>query len=257
MAWEIYRLTSPSGGTYIGLTNQGCRLRWPQHVSAAKHGHTLHLPLGRAIQQHGPKSFVLDVMDILPTRELAAASEIALIAELNPRYNASPGGECASESAMLGAAKWRAANPEACWKQAYRASRMALRAAGVSERRDPRFSKWGGRLWIKSEKVSLARSNTKKSLRVAEHWATQDQSVRCANIAKAQKVRHAAMTPEERAERTAKARAAIVHSDAVKDARREGIKRFWAEMKADPAKYAELKARKSASAKAARSRPTT
>jgi hypothetical protein len=287
VGWELYRLTSPSGGTYIGLTKTGMRARWLAHQKVARKG-KVH-PLYCAIRKYGPESFRVDLMDVADTLEQANAAEIALIAELQPRYNVHPGGgdtggavsrmfwdrirqdpeafaayrarlsaackgRAVHPAQLSGAARWRGENPRGVWQTAWRASRLALRAAGVMEKRDPRFSRWGGRLWIKSEKLALARSSIKKSLRTADQWARmspEEKTERKAQISAGAKTRAATWSAEEKSERTAKARAAIVHSPEVKQARRDGIARYWAELKADPVRWAEVQQAKREKAQAA------
>lgn len=53
-----YRITCiPTGRVYVGITSQGLRRRWNQHLSASKKGST---KLSRAIRKYGKGAFVME-----------------------------------------------------------------------------------------------------------------------------------------------------------------------------------------------------
>lgn len=246
MTHYIYKLTSPSGNFYVGLTGQTVAARWKGHQKTCRAGKHFHLPLYRAMQKYGPDNFQVQTIQTTPDLPSAQAAERFWIAKLNPEYNNSEGGETFSKNCHKAAEQWRKDNPKEAWRTAYRASRMAR----TNLLKDPRFTD-KGRLIIQSAKVARMRADLGKSKRVATEWATQDQTVRCQNISTTQKARMAAMTPEQRRKGTEKARAAIKHTPEVKAARKAGISKFWAELKADPVRYAAFIANKRAKAQAA------
>lgn len=96
--YEIYRLTSPSGKSYIGLTSMGTEERWKKHVWRAQKEKRNH-PLYNAIRKYGEASFVVEIIDYACSREQARELEIQYIRN-HPRelsYNISPGGEADGE----------------------------------------------------------------------------------------------------------------------------------------------------------------
>jgi group I intron endonuclease len=100
--------------------------------------------------------------------------------------------------------QWRAENVRMAYKMSYRAMRMALRAQGIprGERRDPRFTKYGGRLWMGSPKVTNARANYGRADRTREQWATMPEAQKKQvhrQISESTKLHHAQKSPEERA----------------------------------------------------------
>lgn len=135
---------------------------------------------------------------------------------------------------MRAGAVWRERNKAAAYKLAYRGIRLARKANGHSLR-DPRFTKCG-RLWIPSKKVSAARKSYKGRRSLRAQWAEQDQTQRKASISAAQARLWAEQTPEKRAKslaQLAEARKRIIHSEEVKERRREGIRRYWAAKRAE------------------------
>src|SRR4051812_24608621 len=89
----VYRLTSPSGKSYIGITGQEVQERWRQHVVKAIRGFHLRHPLYCAIRKYGADSFIVEELQNRLTRAEALSLEVTLIAAERPRYNLSPGGE--------------------------------------------------------------------------------------------------------------------------------------------------------------------
>ena len=89
--FSIYRLTSPSGRTYVGYTGQPVKERVRQHVVKALNG--MKHPLSAAIRKYGFDSFVVEVLSTHETSEEAFAEEIRQIAAHPKGYNLSPGGD--------------------------------------------------------------------------------------------------------------------------------------------------------------------
>lgn len=163
--YAIYKLTSPSGRFYIGLTKTTVKERWRQHVSKALKTDYNH-PLYNAIRKYGAESFTVEQIDSANGKVSAAELEKHHISNSPKKllYNISPGGESDGEvggrifwerinnnpqmreeylkklsdvkktrdwsdyEAMSDAAKkWRAENPKEAYKLSYRASRIARR----------------------------------------------------------------------------------------------------------------------------------
>lgn len=158
----IYKLTSPSGRSYVGFTGQTVKVRWGQHARRAARG--AQHPLSAAIRKYGAGGFEVETLSAHDCLEAALAAEVEAIAALDARrYNLSPGGEMdwasgharmalkrqdpeydaayrASLSAGVRASEahaahmpglvaagtqWRIDNPREAWKVRNRATRVA------------------------------------------------------------------------------------------------------------------------------------
>lgn len=171
--YAIYRLTSPSGGCYVGMTAQSVSVRWGQHTRRAAAG--VNHPLYNAIRKYGADSFTVECLEVLDGINEAEAAEIRHIADLEKSYNISEGGlyngasgakrlaelrkdpewdaayrarlsegtkrseAHASHAKMLAdlALEWRKANPKAAYKSSLRALRLAA-ASDKNKRKAPR-----------------------------------------------------------------------------------------------------------------------
>ena len=58
----LYKATSPSGKSYIGITSKSVPERWKQHAYAASRGR--RGLLCSAIRKYGPEAFTLKVMAV-------------------------------------------------------------------------------------------------------------------------------------------------------------------------------------------------
>lgn len=269
--YEIYQATSPSGKSYIGLTRMGLCKRWSAHVKRATATSRRH-PLLDSIRKHTAGAFSLEVLDVVYGKPNAQTSEREWIARLRPALNLSPGGEADGEvgstifwdemhadpeakkvylallatgcrkrhetrpdliAAMAAKALlWRAQNPREAYLATMRGRRMSAKARGVTPR-DPRFAK-DGRLWIPSKKVRAARRSFKIRKSMRAQWAERDQSARTTSISASVKKKWAQVEGRDaRLAQLAEARKNIVHSDEVKERRREGIRRYWAAKRAE------------------------
>lgn len=163
----IYRITSPSGKSYIGLTKSKLKERWRQHVKRAQK--ELNHPFRRAIRKYGAENFAVEEIACAIGGENAGATEIACIAQekFEMLYNLTGGGEnngpegsrifwarmdadpaaraeyieklrVASrrsfaenphikEAMQNGAKEWRKNNPKEVWKVQNRATRIAAK----------------------------------------------------------------------------------------------------------------------------------
>lgn len=115
--YTIYRLTSPSGRSYAGLTSQPLQVRWGQHVRRAAKG--AHHPLCAAIRKYGAHAFTVEVLRTCATLEEAFAAEIEEIAALANSYNLSPGGVFDGPAGTSATAELRR---DPAWDAAYRAA---------------------------------------------------------------------------------------------------------------------------------------
>jgi hypothetical protein len=282
--YSIYKITSPSGRSYIGLTKSKISERWRQHVKRA-YSLLENKPFYNAIRCYLPESFLVEQIDTANSKAEAQKLEQKHIAEspVGYLYNLSPGGEADGEAgarifwqAMAEnpeakaayleklskvkleddwsdypamsqrAQEWRAANPA----EAYHASRRALRIAsrsGSQPPREPAPRTLKDRLMWKHKRAACTRENA------FALWARRTDAERSAlaqKISDKAVARWAEVTdPAERSAKTAAARAAI---DRGKQgpAASAGIKRFWAELRQDPVRYAEYMARRVATRKA-------
>jgi len=214
----IYKITSPSGKSYIGITRQKLSERWRQHYARAFTTNKRH-PFLEAIRKYGKEAFLVEQIDEAASEQEALALEVHHIAEAKTNkvgYNLSAGGEYDWEKGVeslaerrkdpqfdaqyranlsLGcrvseahaarwgalaskAQKWREDNPKMAWKASYRASRIASKVRGGASKRDPRFSTCG-RLWMGGAKhIQVARAALGKSERTAVQWATRSAEER-------------------------------------------------------------------------------
>lgn len=88
--YSIYRLTSPSGKTYIGYTGQPVMERIRQHVGRAKRGGKFIIC--EAIRKYGIENFTIETLSTWGTEEEAWAEEVVQIAAHPNGYNISLGG---------------------------------------------------------------------------------------------------------------------------------------------------------------------
>lgn len=277
--YQIYKLTSPSGKFYIGLTKKGLRVRWNNHVTKAFRRPDYNHGLYNAIRKYGPSVFITEVIDEaqskqeaqkLERRHIAAASKTLL-------YNVSPGGEADGgigaklfwenlnndpeakaeylkrlsdvkkasdwsdyESMSRARDKWRKENP----KEAYRIARRNLRIATRNvQPKAPDLRPLKERLLWKHKRWQMHGKNT------ANFWATcpEEKKADIVERARAKAVAQwqAITDSEQRAQLTEKARNAIDRTKQGKAAS-GGVKRWWAELKADPVRYAEYIAKRKA-----------
>lgn len=278
--YEIYKITSPSGRSYIGLTSMGLRERWRKHQLRAETG--INHPFYCAIRKYGPENFTVELVCTALGKHAAQQAEMREIAKRakDNLYNVSPGGEADGEAGSKvfwdrmrsdpaararytkklsrvkkendwtdyeatqeKAQEWRRENP----KEAHRLSRRASRVAARAQNRgiatiDNRPLK--ERLMWKHKRGEKARENA------LALWASRDEDARKevgAKIRVAQKAVWDKKTdPEERSKLTEKARASIDRSKQG-PAASKGIKKFWEDLKKDPERYAEYMGRRTAS----------
>lgn len=272
----IYRITSPSGKMYIGLTGQTLRERWLAHIKHGKRRKFNH-PLYNAIKKYGHENFLCEVIEKSLTKEEAQEREkhhIALIPK-GFRYNISDGGETDCETgrrvfwesiradpekrkeyiAKLSkskldnnqtdyvelqklAMKWRKDNPRLAWKASHRAIRIASKNR---PQKQPDIRPLKERLMWKHNRAGMTKKNA------TELWARRtadEKAVVGSLISKGQKEHLSTKSVKELSDLTSKARASINRS-IQGPAASKGIKAFWVELRKDPVKYKEyIEARK-------------
>lgn len=133
--YTIYKITSPSGKFYVGLTRMTVKARWGAHCSVALRG-AKRSPFYSAIRKYGKDAFILSALETVPDLASANAAEIKWIAVLNATdrnigYNYSPGGGHDSVTGVEGM-RIKLSDPE--WAAAYkeRLSR-GIRASRAAE----------------------------------------------------------------------------------------------------------------------------
>lgn len=267
--YSIYKLTSPSGGVYVGLTGQTVHERWLSHVKRAKS--RINHPLYNSIRKHGRDAFTVETLESGLTEKEASEREkyhISLI-PVQVRYNISDGGEtdgaagakifwdrmnanpeemaaykaklskiklandCSDyESMQAKAAEWRKNNPKEAYKISRRGSRVAAKLDGRKPIIKPVRALKEKLLWKHRRDLATRRSVTKV-------WAERDVNTKAAignKISETHKLNNSLKSKEERNDMVAYARSKV---DQVKRAKAAsaGIKQFWVDLKKDPVKY--------------------
>jgi len=115
--YQIYRILSPSGRFYIGLTKSKLSTRWQQHRKKAET--KINHPLYNAIRKYGPDSFLVETLDYAPDKPSAQILEMAYIAATDSSnlYNISAGGEADGETG--GYAFWDKLNQDPVARKSY------------------------------------------------------------------------------------------------------------------------------------------
>ncbi len=271
----IYKITSPSGKSYIGLTKSTLKERWRQHVRRAineKHNH----PFYNAIRKYGADAFNVQHIASAKGSKNAEVTEVSCIAQETNRYNLSIGGENngktgsdifwarmradpaamevyranlvkaqrsrppeSAENALKkkeAAAKWRVDNPREAWKNSYRASRTSRQRSTGIKVVIPEIP-LKEKLLAKHKGIFLGRQRS-----VAETWARRTEKevlIISTKISETLKDKYAndESFKETNSAQLATARGNIDREKQGKNAS-AGLKKYWADLKQDPEKYA-------------------
>lgn len=226
--YSIYKLTSPSGRSYVGFTTQDVSERWRQHVSRSRRN--VKHPLCAAIAKYGADTFVVETLASYENLEEALRAEIDAIACLETPYNVSAGGEF---DCGAGAARFRELLQDPDWRAEY----VAKLSAGLKT--SAAFKESRERL--KDVLTNWRRDNPTEAHRLA---------LRALRIG-ANKTGRKSKPVDGRIPREPKGKAAKLHKSR---ASRDAAKRHWAEMPAD--KKADITARISASVAKAHAQKT-
>lgn len=273
--YYIYRLTSPSGRSYIGLTGRSVKERWQKHGRTAQSCKGRH-PLYDAMRKYGIDSFLVETIACTYGLIDAQYLERLFISVNENGYNILPGGENGSEAAKIfwtqiksdpvayenyrqklrdaqalrkangenntvireAAKKWRDDNP----REAYRIARRGLRVAvkknttkGANE----------------SERQSRANRPLKERLLekhkgrylarsrgVASVWASRSETEKLTVAGKISVTLKKYYENGDRVDREQleRARSAIDRSKQA-PAASKGLKKFWEDLKKDPVRY--------------------
>lgn len=272
-AYEIYRLTSPSGKSYIGLTNMGTSERWKKHILRAFNENRNH-PLYNAIRKYGADSFLVETIDYALSKKHAQQLEIEHIAK-HPQhilYNISPGGEADGETGSAIFWKRMEENPEEkeayiqklsdtqksrgpeahahlspaaqVWreehpKEAYKISRRNVRK--TPSHKNPK--KVDTRPLI--EKLRWKHNRPEASRIMKQDWwnnAGEERRKEIAeNVSKGKKKEWEDKSPEEQQEMIERLdqMQKSVNRSVQGEAASKGLKRFWEELRKDPVQYRE------------------
>lgn len=264
--YSIYKLTSPSGRSYVGLTKTSVHVRWLNHVKRANTGK--NHPLYNAIRKYGRENFIVETLETGLTEQEASVREKYHIPLLVNRYNISDGGETDGEFgsrifwakmnsdpearaayiAKLSETKlandwvdyeafikksqrWRKDNP----KQAYKSSMRAIRIANRGRDMSPATEE----LSLKERLYRKHKNGEFRSKYVTKMWSERTEDVKkdvFDKISATTRAKHASKSEDELREMTSKARNSI---DRVKQgaAASKGIKAYWVRLKEDPVAY--------------------
>ncbi len=161
----LYKLTSPSGKSYVGISLKGIAARWSKHVEHAM-GKRTSGALYAALRKYGPETFTRIVLaeeddwDTLRAMEIAAIRAHQTLAPLG--YNITQGGEgtrtrlSAQARAKISAAqKARYQRPE---------ERARLLAVGAAARERKSAKQRGIRSELKRQRAEYTKSPEFKAL---------------------------------------------------------------------------------------------
>lgn len=87
--WVYKVINNQNGDFYFGITTRPTK-RWNDHVSHSKKERTRFY---NAIQYYGKDAFSFHLLEVYESTPLAKEREIALIAEFDPEYNSTGGGD--------------------------------------------------------------------------------------------------------------------------------------------------------------------
>lgn len=280
MTYQIYKLTSPSGKFYIGLTKQGIKTRWDNHVRKALTQLAYNHGLYNAIRKYGAAAFTTEELAVAQSKQEAQRLEKKFIAgsDKSKLYNISPGGEADGETggkifwdrmrndpAAMEAyvkklsdakrandtsdytymqeclQKWRRENRKVAYQLARRGTRIMNRRVPAPPS-DERTLK--DKLMWKWKKGEVVRKNTTAFW---EHCSDEKRAEHSAKVSAAATAQWDAIKdPQIRSAMTSKARAAIDRKTQGAAASR-GVKKFWEDLKKDPARYSEYMVSRTAS----------
>jgi len=269
--YEIYRLTSPSGKSYIGLTNMGSADRWRKHILRAFNEKRNH-PLYNAIRKYGEDSFVVEVIDFALDKPMAQQLERYYIAAHDPEklYNLSPGGEADGETggrifwermnadpeakaaycqklsdtqkargpeahAHLGpaGAVWRAAHPREAYYASFRAVRMSP-TYKMTKKEDERPL---------IERLRWKHNRPRAISLMKQNWwdnaAPERRQEIAGHVSKGRKKRWESLPEEDKEAERQHLKELSEHMDRSVQgpAASRGLKKFWEDLRKDPLRY--------------------
>lgn len=275
--YEIYKITSPSGRSYVGLTSMGHMERWRTHKRYAKKNPNKRHPFYDALRKYGEDNFTVSVLATCETSEEACSLERKYIAEEVRPYNVSPGGENDGrvgskvfwdrinadpeakaayikklsgskrandftdyEMLQRKAKEWRADNPRKAYYLSHRAIRMANRF--LREQREQ-----SGYVKPEVAERSLEFALTMKWKRADicrelawRQWANKTEEEKREifdKISEKQKAYWEGITDPDERAKKTEKARAAINREKQGKAASQGIKHFWEELKKDPVAY--------------------
>lgn len=278
--YRVYKILAPSGRCYIGYTSLSLNERWRHHKVRAESGEAPEHPFYNEIRE--TKGLGFQIRELYQTHNRFAAmrleqlcirqipTELSLNLSSGGLNDAREGGKIFWERLNADPCKrkeylrklserkkandwtdyeeliekskqWRREHPREAYKMAYRAIRIARRVKGYSVQEDERP--------LKERLMHKYRRNELKSEYVTRIWAgrteEEKQMIFC-KISESRKRYCSGLTNSELSEMTSAAREAV---DREKQGRAasQGLKRWWAELKADPVRYKKYMEARSAS----------
>ena len=104
----IYKITNTTNGDfYVGKTTQSMTKRLADHKYNTKYDKVKDTHLCRAMRKYGTDAFIIEALESNIPEEKLNEREIHWIAELNPHYNMTEGGDGVTG---VRSEKWREAN---------------------------------------------------------------------------------------------------------------------------------------------------
>lgn len=281
--YRIYKITSPSGRSYVGLTSVKPDRRWQEHRSRSET--KINHPFYNAIRKYSAENFQLTVLIEGLTKNQAQSEEKRFIAmEVNP-YNVSKGGEADGSAGgrifwdrmnanpeakkqhlkKLSDVKkkndwtdynalavknkaWRKQNPKVAYKKSRRACRIATKVSMANRKPTdtPKQRTLKEKLIWKHNRSAATRLSAKA---LWQRRTQKEKEVVFNKISESTKKRFAGLSLEDKRALTQTARSSIDRSKQG-PAASKGIKEFWVELKKDPVKYKEYMTRRTATLKA-------
>ena len=271
----IYRLTSPSGRSYIGLTGRSVKERWQQHKRQAEFGTGRH-PLYDAMRKYGIDSFLVETIACTYGLIDAQYLERLFISVNENGYNILPGGETGSGPAKV---FWQQIKADPLAYEAYRQKLRNAQAIRIANGEDatPRIE--GARRWrennpresyrlaMRGLRVAVKKNTTKganeserqsranrplkerllekhkgrylaRSRGVASVWASRSETEKLTVAGKISVTLKKYYENGDRVDREQleRARSAIDRSKQA-PAASKGLKKFWEDLKKDPVRY--------------------
>lgn len=225
--FSVYKLISPSGGIYVGLTSYSIWIRWQNHVKRSKKSY--NHPLYNAIRKYGKESFWIISLASELTKQKAENLEIEFIAKVpeNLSYNLSKGGE--SDGAEGSRIFWQRIKQNPIEYKKYIA-KLSASALGFSDNCHEGFKRW--RTENPKEAHRIARRNWRMHNRNHKKKPESERSLKEKLLWK-----HRRDLATQRAVTKVWANRTEEQKEKVCENISKAHVNFWVELKKDPVKY--------------------
>lgn len=278
--YTVYKITTPSNRCYVGYTSLPLKERWRHHKRRAFSGECPGHPFYEEVRSTNGEGFSLEELHIVNNRYKALELEEKEIAEIpsDKSLNLSCGG--VNDAAEGGRIFWERINQDPQRREEYlkklfdrkkksdwtdyeklsqankqwrhdnpmEAYRKSARALRIANKKKPK-KEAKEELPLKEKLRHKHRLNEVKSECVKEVWSNRSEEERKAiadKISVSAKRNMAGKSAEEKRAITQKARDSIDREKQGKAAS-QGIKKWWKELKEDPARYKEYMDRRNES----------